>query len=116
MRAMANGQVVLVTTEPLEGGEPLRAVYYVAEENPVKAKAIVAAVMAPNERAATLRVLPEAEIKAIGLRPGDFVRKDDRKDEVDEELDEALKGTFPASDPVSLEDPLVAGGVWRTPK
>jgi hypothetical protein len=47
---MANGQVVLVTTEPLGGGSPVRSVYYVAEQDPAKAKAIIAALMAPNER------------------------------------------------------------------
>jgi hypothetical protein len=30
---MANGQVVLVTTEGLSGGLPMRTVYYVAEED-----------------------------------------------------------------------------------
>ena len=43
---MANGQVVLVTTQRLEGGSPLRVVYYVAEENPTKAEAIVSTLMA----------------------------------------------------------------------
>src|SRR5437660_896024 len=38
---MANGQVVLVTTEGLSGGSPMRAVYYVAEEDPTKAQATV---------------------------------------------------------------------------
>ena len=38
---MANGQVVLVTTEGLSGGSPMRAVYYVAEEDPTKAQAII---------------------------------------------------------------------------
>ena len=35
---MANGQVVLVTTEGLSGGSPTRTVYYVAEEDPTKAR------------------------------------------------------------------------------
>jgi hypothetical protein len=47
---MANGQVVLVTTEGLSGGSPMRAVYYVAEEDPTKAQAIIAMIMAPNEK------------------------------------------------------------------
>jgi len=47
---MPNGQVVLVTTEPLDGGLPMRTVYYVAEEDPSKAEAIIAACMAPNEK------------------------------------------------------------------
>lgn len=72
MRAMANGQVVLVTTKPLEGGSPVRSVYYVAEQDPAKAKAIVGAMMAPNERVEAWGPLPEAAVKALGLKPGDF--------------------------------------------
>jgi hypothetical protein len=30
---MADGQVVLVTTQPLEGGPPIRSVYFVAEQS-----------------------------------------------------------------------------------
>jgi hypothetical protein len=36
---MADGQVVLVTTEPLGGGSPVRSVYFVAEQDPEMAKA-----------------------------------------------------------------------------
>jgi putative ABC transport system substrate-binding protein len=49
---MANGQVLLVTTAGLSGGPPIRTVYYVAEENPTKALAIIAKIMAPNETGA----------------------------------------------------------------
>jgi hypothetical protein len=45
---MPDGQIVLVTTEPLEGGELLRTIYYVAEEDATKAEAIIAEVMAPQ--------------------------------------------------------------------
>ena len=69
---MANGQVVLVTTEPSGGGAPVRSVYFVAEGDPAKAEAVVAAVMAPNETVEALGPLPEAAVKALGLRPGDF--------------------------------------------
>ena len=69
---MANGQVVLVTTEPFGGGPPVRSVYFVAEEDPAKAEAIVAAIMAPNESVEALGQLLEAAIKALGLKPGDF--------------------------------------------
>jgi hypothetical protein len=69
---MANGQVVLVTTEPLEGGSPVRSIYYVAEQDPAKAKAIVGAMMAPNERVEAWGPLPEVAVKALGLKPGDF--------------------------------------------
>ena len=110
---MADGQIVLVTTDPLEGGLPLRTVCFVAEADPVKAEALIAAVMAPNEKVEALGVLPEAAVKAIGLKLGDFKRSDDRKGEVDDELDEALKGTFPGSDPISLESPFVPGSPRR---
>ena len=67
---MANGQVVLVTAESLEGGSAVRSVYYVAEQGP--AKAIVRAMMAPNERVEAWGPLPEVAVKALGLKPGDF--------------------------------------------
>jgi hypothetical protein len=69
---MANGQVVLVTTERLSGGSPMRAVYYVAEEDPTKAQAILAKIMAPTEKVETYGLLPEAAVKALGLKPGEF--------------------------------------------
>ena len=69
---MANGQVVLVTTEPLEGGSPVRSLYYVAEQDPAKAKAIVEAMMAPNETVEAWGPLPEVAVQALGLKPGDF--------------------------------------------
>jgi hypothetical protein len=37
-RDMADGQVVLVTTELLEGGSPVRSVYFVAEQDPETAR------------------------------------------------------------------------------
>jgi hypothetical protein len=69
---MANGQVALVTTAGLGGGPPTRVVYFVAEEDPVKAEAIIGAVMAPNERVEAWGPLPEAAVNAIGLKPGEF--------------------------------------------
>jgi hypothetical protein len=66
---MANGQVVLVTTEPLDGGPPVRSVYFVAEGDPERAAAIVAAVMAPNERVEAWGSLPEVAVKALKLKP-----------------------------------------------
>ena len=56
---MADGQVVLVTTEPLGGGSPVRSVYFVAEKDPEKAKAIIGAMMAPNEKVEAWGQLPE---------------------------------------------------------
>ena len=69
---MADGQVVLVTTEPLGGGSPVRSVYFVAEQDPERAAAIVATVMAPNEKVEAWGRLPEAAVKALGLKHGDF--------------------------------------------
>ncbi|TYO66761.1 hypothetical protein FXV83_09935 [Bradyrhizobium hipponense] len=71
---MANGQVVLVTTQPLGGGPPVRSVYFVAERDPETAAAIIAAMMAPNEKVEAWGPLPEAAVKALGLKPGDFTR------------------------------------------
>jgi hypothetical protein len=68
----SGGQVVLVTTEPLGGGLPVRSVYYVAEQDPAKAQAIISAMMAPNERVEAWGPLPEVAVKALGLKPGDF--------------------------------------------
>jgi hypothetical protein len=69
---MADGQIVLVTTEPLGGGSPVRSIYFVAEQDPEKAKAIIGAMMAPNEKVEAWGRLPEAAVKALGLKPGDF--------------------------------------------
>ena len=50
----------------------MRTVYYVAEEDPSKAEAIIAACMAPNEKVEAYGPLPEAAVKAVGLKPGSF--------------------------------------------
>jgi hypothetical protein len=70
---MANGQVVLVTTERLGGSPPMRTVYYIAEEDPAKAEAIIAKFMAPNEKVEAYGPLPEAAVKALRLKPGEFI-------------------------------------------
>jgi hypothetical protein len=64
--------VVLVTTERLGDESPMRTLYYVAEEDPAKAEALVAAIMAPNEIVETCGRLPAAAVKALGLKPGEF--------------------------------------------
>jgi len=53
---MANAQVVLVTTEGPRSGSPMRTVHCVAEENPIKAQAVIAKIMAPNEGGGKRRV------------------------------------------------------------
>ena len=44
-----------MTTEPLGDGSPVRSVYFVAEKDPEKAKAIIGTMMAPNEKVEALR-------------------------------------------------------------
>jgi len=44
----------------------------VAEQDPEKAKAIIGAMMAPNENVDACGRLPEAAVKALGLKTGDF--------------------------------------------
>jgi hypothetical protein len=46
----------------------------VAEGDPAKAAAIIAAMMAPNERVEAYGPLPEVAVKALGLKPGDFTQ------------------------------------------
>ena len=69
---MPDGQIVLVTTEQMCGGPAMRMVFYVAEEDPAKAEALVAAIMAPNEAVEALGRLPEAAVEALGLKPSEL--------------------------------------------
>jgi hypothetical protein len=69
---MADGQAVLVITEPLGGGEPEYTLCYVAEPDAAKAEQIVATLAAPNEKVKALGRIPEAAIQAFGLRRGEF--------------------------------------------
>ncbi len=110
---MAQGHIVLVTTNPLQGGAPERTVYYVAEKDADQAKAIIAEILAPNEEAETLAILEETLLKALGLKQGDFKKAGLPRRVSDDELTEALESTFPASDPISLESTLVPGGPRR---
>ena len=50
----------------------MRTVYYVAEEDPTKAQAIIAKIMAPNEKVEAYGSLPEVAVEALGLKPGEF--------------------------------------------
>ena len=52
----------------------MRTIFYIAEEDPAKAEAIVGALMAPNEVVEAWGPLPEAAVKALGLKPGEFTR------------------------------------------
>jgi hypothetical protein len=44
----------------------------VAEQDPETAKAIIGAMTAPNEKVEAWGRLPEAAVKALGLKRGDF--------------------------------------------
>jgi hypothetical protein len=46
---------------------PVRSVYFVAEKDPEKAKAIIGTMMAPNEKVEAWGPLPEAAVKALGF-------------------------------------------------
>ena len=52
---------------------PVRSVYFVAEQDAEAAKAIIAAMMAPNEKVEAWSRLPEAAVNALGLKRGDFM-------------------------------------------
>jgi hypothetical protein len=69
---MANGQIVLVTTIQISGEEPTPEVWFVAEEDPSKAEAIVKEHTAPNEIVKAVAPLPEVAVRALGLKPGEF--------------------------------------------
>jgi hypothetical protein len=55
-----------------QGGSPFRSVYFVAEQDPEKANAIIGAMMAPNDKVEAWGRLTEAAVKALGLKAGDF--------------------------------------------
>jgi len=67
-----------VTTEPLGGGSPVRSVYFVAEEDPEKAKAIIGAMMAPNEKVEAWGRLPKAAVKALRIETWRLQARADR--------------------------------------
>jgi hypothetical protein len=93
---MPNGHIVLVTTNPLQGGEPVRTVYYVAEKDADGVTAIIAEILAPNEEAEALAVLDETVMKVLGLKQGDFKRAELPRREVDRELTEAIGEHVPS--------------------
>ena len=67
------GQTVRVTTKRF-GGSPLRDFYSVAEPDPRKAETIIgrAIGMTPDVIVEAVGSLSAAEIKVLGLKPGQF--------------------------------------------
>ena len=62
-----------VTTLQLGSGEPMFTEFVVAESDPAKAERIIKAVMAPNEEVKVVDPVPADQIKAFGLKSGDYI-------------------------------------------
>jgi hypothetical protein len=68
-----SGCLVRVTTLQLGSGEPMFTEFVVAESDPAKAEHIIKAVMAPNEEVNAVGPVSADQIKAFGLKPGDYI-------------------------------------------
>ena len=62
-----------VTTLQLGSGEPMFTEFVVAESNPTKAEQIIKAVMAPNEEVNAVGPVSVDQVKAFGLKSGDYI-------------------------------------------
>ena len=62
-----------VTTLQLGSGEPMFTEFVVAESDPAKAEHIIKAVMAPNEAVNAVGPVSADQIKAFGLKSGDYI-------------------------------------------
>lgn len=63
---------MVVTTERLGGGKPLRAPFIVAEPDPARAEALVRQVLTPDETVKAICPLAAEHIAPFGLKPGEF--------------------------------------------
>jgi hypothetical protein len=72
------GQLVCVATPQLDGGEPILALYVVAERNPNSAEGIIKDRIGPDEQVTGMWPLPPSAIMAFGLKPGQFTVFRDR--------------------------------------
>jgi hypothetical protein len=70
---MPRGHVILVAT-PNEGAQPPYRGYLVAENDPVKARSLVARSLRPDEIAYTLAALPDVLDQIPGLEAGAVMR------------------------------------------
>jgi hypothetical protein len=68
-----SGFLVRVTTLQLGSGEPMFTEFVVAESDPAKAEQIIKAVMAPNEAVNAVGPVSADQIKAFGLKSGDYI-------------------------------------------
>ena len=62
-----------VTTLQLGSGEPMFTEFVVAESDPTKAEQIIKAVMAPNEEVNAVGPVSVDQVKAFGLKSGDYI-------------------------------------------
>jgi len=68
---MANGQVVLLTTEGLSGGPPMRTSTTSPKRTRPKRRRLLRRSWAPNEKV-HMELLPKAAVEALGLKAGEF--------------------------------------------
>jgi hypothetical protein len=71
-----SGRTILVTTKALDGGEPLKVYYAVAEPDPEKAVAIVrdGLGITSDEMVEAVGSLSAEQLIVLALRPGHFER------------------------------------------
>jgi hypothetical protein len=72
-KTLPRGHVVLVLT-PVDGAQPSYRAYLVAENDPLKARALVARYNHPDEIAYTLAAFPDVLQEIVGLGPGGALR------------------------------------------
>jgi hypothetical protein len=68
-----SGCLVRVTTLQLGSGELMFTEFVVAESDPAKAEHIIKAVMAPNEEVNAVGPVSADQVKAFGLKSGDYI-------------------------------------------
>jgi hypothetical protein len=72
------GQLVCVATPQLDGGEPILALYVIAERNPATAEKIIKDRIGLGEQVTGMWPLPPSAIMAFRLKPGQFTLWRDR--------------------------------------
>jgi hypothetical protein len=73
MQPHPHGHIVLVMT-PTEGAQPTYRTYLVAENDPMKARSIVARHVRPEEITYVLAAFPDVLREIPGLEPGGVMR------------------------------------------
>jgi len=73
IKAPPRGHVILIVT-PNEGAQPSYRAYLVAENDPLKARLLVARLIHVDEIAYVLAALPDVLQQIAGLEPGGVLR------------------------------------------